>query len=206
MKKLFLFFSLVFFAIWSVQAYTSNQFLAAKNLWERWVIVKQWSLQLYRLDETMTRKEFMKILANQLWDNIENECDYEFADVKNDWWCKYIEWAMKNSYVAQDTYFRPNEAMTKAEAMKLILKARDIARVQKTSDWRTDDMQTAYQKWIISSDYSDYDTSATRWWIFEALATEQWQFLTENTSPETNTGFYVIGRHKFQKDILICVN
>lgn len=94
----------------------------------------------------MTRKEFMKVLANKAGDPIENECDYEFRDVRNDWGCKYIEWAMKKAYVAQDEYFRPNEAMTKAEAMKLILKVRNISRIQKTSDWREDDMQTAFKK------------------------------------------------------------
>ncbi len=206
MKKIFLVIFFFVFTIWWVSGYTSNQFLAAKNLWERGIIIKQESLQLYRLDETMTRKEFMKVLAQQVWDKIENECDYEFRDVKNDWGCKYIEWAMKKSFIAQDSYFRPNESMTKAEAMKLVLQARGISRTQKTSDWRIDDMQTAYEKWIIDSTYSDYDTPATRWWIFEALATEQWKLIENSSQLRSNKGFYLIGKHKFQKDILICVN
>ena len=53
---------------------------------------------------------------------------------------------MRNSFVAQDDYFRPNDGMTRAESMKLILQVRGINRIQKTSDWRTDDMKTAFRK------------------------------------------------------------
>lgn len=34
-------------------------------------------------------------------------------------------------------------------------------------------MNIAYKKWIIPSQYFDYDTYATRWWIFTAF-TEKW--------------------------------
>ena len=153
----------------------------------------------------MTRKEFMKVLANKAWDEIPNECDYEFRDVKNDWWCKYIEWAMKSAFVAQDEYFRPNEAMTKAEAMKLILKVRDIDRIQKTSDWRDDDMETAFQKWIIDSEYSDYDSTATRGWIFEALATEQGLYV-EKAKIEYQSTLHTIRRYRFHRDIFLNIN
>ena len=179
--------------------------MAAKTLWEQWIIVEQVSKNSYRLDETMTRKEFMKVLANKVWDEIPNECDYEFRDVKNDWGCKYIEWAMKSAFVAQDEYFRPNEAMTKAEAMKLILKVRNIDRIQKTSDWRDDDMETAFQKWIINSEYSDYDSTATRWWIFEALATEEGLYV-EKAKIKYQSTLHSIRKHRFHRDILLNIN
>ena len=204
MRKTF-FFLLLFVFIGSVEAYTSSQFFAAKNLGEQGIIIEESSIQLYRLDETMTRKEFMKVLANKVWDKIENECDYEFRDVKNDWGCKYIEWAMKNAFVAQEDYFRPDENMTKAESMKLILRARDISRVQKSSDWRDDDMQTAFQKWIIEKKYSDYDKTATRWWIFEALDTQEWLF-TQEAIDNREVKLYKIWKTKFSKDIYININ
>jgi len=191
--------------VWATYAYTSSQFLAAKNLWEQGIIIKQSGVSEYRLDETITRKEFMKVLANKVGQEVPNECDYEFRDVKNDWGCKYIEWAMKSALIAQDSYFRPHEAMTKAESMKLILKVRNIERVQKTSDWRNDDMETAFQKWIIESKYSDYDTSATRGWIFEALDTEE-DLFTKRALAKRKAMFYQIGTYKFSKDICINVN
>lgn len=205
MRILIIFIHLFFLSIWSVVAYTSSQFLAAKNLGERGVIVSQESLNLYRLDETMTRKEFMKVLANQVWDEIENECNYEFWDVRNDWGCKYIEWAMKKAFVAHDRYFRPNQAVTKSEAMKLILKARDIERIQKTSDWRVDDMQTAFKKWIIENKYSDYDNLATRWWIFEALATSEGLYV-EKAESDFYATLHKIRRYRFEKDIFIWID
>ena len=204
--RILLYISILFFLLaWWSQAYTSSQFLSAKNLGEQGIILKQESLQAYRLGETMTRKEFMKVLANKVWDEIPNECDYEFRDVKNDWWCKYIEWAMKNAYIAQEDYFRPDEPMTKAESMKLILKARYIDRIQKTSDWRDDDMQTAFQKWIVEKKYSDYDKVATRWWIFEALDTQEWLF-TQKAINKREAKLYKIWETRFSKDIYIHIN
>ena len=205
MKRIFVFFLSIIFLIWWVEAYTSSQFLAAKILWDQDIIVKQTSVNLYNLDKTMTRKEFMKVLANKVWDEIANECDYEFRDVRNDWGCKYIEWAMKKAFVAQDEYFRPNEAMTKAEAMKLILKVRNIERIQKTSDWRDDDMETAFQKWIIDLEYSDYDSTATRGWIFEALATEEGLYV-EKAKAEYQATLHNIRKHRFHRDMLLNIN
>jgi len=205
MRGLVFLLSFLYILTWCTYAYTSSQFLAAKNLGEQGIIVAQKSLNDYRLDETMTRKEFMKVLAMRIWDNIENECDYEFWDVRNDWGCKYIEWAMRKAFINQDRYFRPNKPISKAESMKLILKARDISRIQKTSDWRVDDMKTAFHAWIIELEYSDYTNPAMRWWIFEALATQE-EVFTKKAIEKRDAQRYKIWTYIFRKDLHLHIN
>lgn len=49
----------------------------------------------YRLSESLSRKEFMKILINLSGKPLSTECLEVFADVANDWACKYIETALE---------------------------------------------------------------------------------------------------------------
>jgi hypothetical protein len=60
------------------------------------------------------------------------------------------------------------------EAMKLVLKAKGIQKIQTTTNWQEDYMMTAYKYGIIDKKYYNYDDAATRGWIFEiATATIQ---------------------------------
>lgn len=53
----------------------------------------------YRLSESLSRKEFMKILMNLSGKPLSTECQEVFADVANDWACKYIETALEQGYI-----------------------------------------------------------------------------------------------------------
>jgi hypothetical protein len=55
----------------------------------------QSDISLYRLDETITRKEIAKIIAKLSGKTIADKCDGVFPDVINDWGCKYIEFALR---------------------------------------------------------------------------------------------------------------
>jgi len=172
MKKNFISLLWLFLICSWVYWYTDYELSSANKLGKKDIIVYQENSGDYNLDNTITRKEFMKVIAKIVWEDIWSDCSYNFRDVKNDWWCKYIEWALKKEFIANNKDFRPNDPITKAESMKLILKARWISRYEYTSDWRNNDMETAYVKWIIEGRYSDFDTYAKRWWIFAIVATE----------------------------------
>lgn len=167
---LFLFSSFFLFCSF-VYGYTEHEHNSANILAEKGIIVAQTDPILYRLDDTITRKEFMKVFVLLIGSEVEDKCDFSFRDVGNDWWCKYIEWALRNSHIAKNLDFRPRDQITKAEAMKLILKARWVSRVQSSWDWRFDDMVTARKRGIIELRYYDYDTYASRGWIFAVAAT-----------------------------------
>lgn len=126
------------------------------------------SYALYRLDDTITRKEVMKIIAKLDGGTIPETCSWKFTDVVNDWGCKYIEWALWKGYIAANKTFRPNDNITIPEALKMILKARGIVSTYKETDWQANYIKTALDKSLIDTLYtaSSYNTNASRWFIF----------------------------------------
>ncbi len=152
----------------SIGSVWASELWSAQSLAAKWVIT---TADDYRLGDTITRKEMMKIVMNLSGKNVPTLCGWVFPDVENDWGCKYIEEALNQGFIALNDTFRPNDSITKAESMKLILKARWIEKVQNTSDWQWDYAMTALKNGLITSNYTDHNTSATRGWIFEVWAT-----------------------------------
>lgn len=150
---------------------SSREELAANFLASKWVITdKSSNPSEYRLSDTITRKETMKIVAKLAGATVTEKCDGKFTDVVNDWGCKYIEWALSVWFIsAGNGTFRPDDNITKTEAMKLIFKARNIAKIYTTDNWQKDYADTAYDLGIVSSKYSDYNSDAKRGWIFESV-------------------------------------
>ena len=87
-------------------AYTQKEVEATNYLAKREIIKKQEKIANYKLDNTITRQETMKIIAKLSWKKVENKCDWIFPDVdKNGWGCKYIEFAYKENLIAKNKYF-----------------------------------------------------------------------------------------------------
>ena len=124
------------------------------------------SMDAYRLNEEITRKEVMKIVMKLSGKDIIDQCRWDFSDVSDDWGCKYIEAALDTWYIANNDEFRPDDNITKTEAMKLVLKAKWVQKVQETDAWQEDYMMTAYQYGIIDEKYYNYNDNGTRGWIF----------------------------------------
>lgn len=144
----------------------NQQYLSAEKLAEKSIIKKQETEVLYNLGWKITRKEIMKVVINLSWKEVEDNCESAFSDVANDWWCKYIEWALEYWFVAHNETFRPGDSITKAEALKLIFKAEVLEKKYDTLDWWNDYMLSALEYWMIDEKYSDHNSYATRWWIF----------------------------------------
>ncbi len=143
---------------------------AAKSLAGKWIIKAGSTASDFGLSNTITRKEIMKVVMNLSGKSVTDTCNGSFGDVANDWGCKYIEAALKNGFIAANPNFRPNDSISKAEAMKLVLKARGIEKAYSTSDWQNDYALTAYDNGIVSAKYTDHTTKALRGWIFSAAA------------------------------------
>ncbi len=139
----------------------------ANLLASRWIITNYATdTTKYRLWDTITRKETMKIIMKLSWLEVNDNCSWYFKDVVKDWWCKYIESALNNWFIAQNDTFRPNDNITKSEIIKLILKWKWIDNIQDTVNWQNDYMETAYAKKIITNKFYDYNTDVKRWWLF----------------------------------------
>ena len=142
---------------------------AAFSLTDKWIIVDHKNnTHLYELDKEIQRQAVMKIVMKLSGKDVPDTCRGEFADVDTTTWpCKYIEAALDTWYIAQNETFRPFDNITLTEAMKLVLKSKEIQKIQETDNWQEDYMMTAYEYGIIDEKYYNYNDFATRGWIFQ---------------------------------------
>lgn len=149
---------------------------SAQSLAAKWVIKSAASAADFRLSDTITRKEMLKIVMNLSGKNVPNTCTGKFSDVVNDWGCKYIEAALSNGFIAKNASFRPDDTITKAESLKLLLGARGIEKAYNTSDWQGDWMNTAFDNGLLAAKFTDHNSRALRGWIFwvGAKPVSQW--------------------------------
>lgn len=166
-KKILLWASIVSIWIFSVSAYTNSDVKTANFLADKSIVVDKSSSPIdYRLDDTITRREMLKIMMKLSGKTVEDICDNSFGDMNaSDWGCKYAEAALDNSYIAANANFRPADNISKIESLKMIMQAKGIARFDNT-DWRVGYTQKAEDQDLISYAFSDYDTAAKRSWIF----------------------------------------
>ena len=146
-------------------AYTSVQ--AANKLATLGVIVDQSAnLANYRLGDNLPRKEATKVMMNLSANSVVDDCTGKFADLTSaDWACKYAETALANGMVAANANFRPDDLVSKIEALKMVFQGRDLER-NSDSDWKMGYVSAAVEMGIIASAFSDYDAAASRGEMF----------------------------------------
>lgn len=147
-----------------VNAALMNQIDAANTLANQNVIVDQsTNPSAYRLADTIQRKEALKVMM-KLSDKTVSQgaCTSPFADIKDtDWACKYAVAALNAGFIAKNATFRPDDNVSKIEALKMVMKARGIEKDTTASDWRAGYVNAAVNAKIAES-FSDYNTAATR--------------------------------------------
>jgi len=167
MKKILWIILLIAFGInisfWTIN---KNELISANNLAERWIINDNYtSPKKYNLDKTISRREMLKIMMKlsdiEIWDS----CEWRFSDLnEKDWWCKYAELALKYDFITNNTNFNPDDKVSKIEVLKMLFKPTGLER-EKNSDWKQWYVNSASYIWLTEQ-FSDYNTKATRWWIF----------------------------------------
>lgn len=121
----------------------------------------------YRLDDSITRREMMKVVATIANAKTLDTCSGKFKDLKsNDWGCRYIERALSVWIIANNATFRPDAEISKAEALKMILKVKWIEKTINSWNWQRDYVETAYGKSWYEDKWTDYGNAATRGWMF----------------------------------------
>ena len=146
-------------------AYTSLE--AANKLATLGVIVDQSSNPVdYRLGDTITRREMLKVAANLSGVTVTDTCSGSFADLSSsDWGCKYAEALLANGMIAANTNYRPDDLVSKAEGLKLVFTARGLER-NANSDWRAGYVEAAVEMGVAASAFTNYDMAADRGQIF----------------------------------------
>jgi hypothetical protein len=54
--------------------------------------------------------------------------------------------------------FRPDDNVSKIEALKMILQSRGFSNTDTNQDWRAEYVKTAVSQGILSTGFTDYDT------------------------------------------------
>ncbi len=162
----------VLFSGLSVFAYTNSQLEAANDLASRQVI-KDHKLNPseYNLDSNVLRQEIALISRRVSWFSENSGCKNIFSDVSatkpNDWVCKNVESLVDNELISKNPSFRPEDSITKSEA--LIMFIRSIwfdFEIKDMWNWQKEVVDFAVSKWVVEN-FTDYNTLAKRWWIFE---------------------------------------
>ena len=127
----------------------------------------------YRLGDTITRREVMKVAMNLAsCQNVVLNSTYEgkYTDVPStDWAWKYAETAVDKGFVSANATFNPGRNVTKGEGLKMLMNVTQVAKASGGANFWADYVKGGVDAGIVES-FSDYDTAATRGWIFKVAA------------------------------------
>lgn len=155
-----------------VSAYNVAELNAAQALAAKGYINAQTDASGYALENTITRAEIAKVAANVAELDAMASCEGKFADVSattpNDWVCGYVEALLAGGLISANANYNPNANLTKAEAVKLMLTVAG-EEVSYGADWQADFVSYAVENGFVSS-FSDYNTAATRGFVFSVAA------------------------------------
>lgn len=118
----------------------------------------------YRLGDTITRREMLKVMVNLSKLTVENKCEGKFTDLPaTDWGCKYAEAALAAGYIAANAKFRPNDNVSKAEAVKMVMKAKGLEKDATAGlSWEAAYVKAAVAAKLVDTAFTDYSTASKR--------------------------------------------
>jgi len=176
MKKLIIIISLITLTS-SIFAYSQQELDSANLLANKWIIVNHNSdPEAYNLDNNVLRQEIAAVSREIAWLEKSSDCNEVFNDLTwdypNNWACNSIEPLYYRWIVAWNESFRPEDEITKAEALWLLIKASctwdDYSfDSNQWTPWQSQLVKFATTKWIIDT-FDNYNDSATRWWVFDS--------------------------------------
>ncbi len=151
-----------------------NQREAAKDLAKRWIINNhEDNPSLYNFNEKVVRQELWAITRGIAKLEKSKKCENIFKDltniIPNSWACVNIEPLVKNNFIARNDYFRPEENVTKAEVLWMLIKALWFEYKYNSdlnTSWQEQIVDFASKKWIIEK-FTDFNKFATRWFVFK---------------------------------------
>ena len=110
----------------------------------------------FRPRRTVNRAEFLKILIESQWIDVSGEVDpTNFPDVdESAWYAPYVRYAKRVGIIEgyPDGFFRPNQTVNAAEALKMAYLTFGIATIDTGGEW--------YQRYLVHAQYNNvlFDT------------------------------------------------
>lgn len=148
MKKIFILF--LFCSFW-VQAYTQNDLDNVNNLANEGFVNKQISPKNYRLDDPISRAEALKVILRLKWIVVPQNyvCENSFQDTKWEWWiCQIVEFSANHGIISRlNKKARPQDPITKAEALAIVMKAAVVEEEWPSYSWGPGEAVLATDIW-----------------------------------------------------------
>ena len=126
----------------------------------------------YNLYDNVLRQEIAAVTRWVAKLEKKSYCENIFSDLSNitpnNWACFNVEVLVTNNIIAKNKNFRPEDNITKSEALWMLIMANwfDYKYDSNLSDsWQEQVVNYAYNKNIIDK-FNDYNTPATRGWVF----------------------------------------
>lgn len=175
-KKIISILSLSFLAFsgsLTVFSYSDEQLDSANDLALKWIINNHTiDPANYNLDDNVLRQEIAAVSRWVAWLPKKITCANIFSDISltnpNSWACVNVEVLVDNNLIAKNATFRPEDNITKSEAIWMLIKAIWFDYNYDSTNskwWQQQIVEYAVNKWVVES-FTDYNTKATRWWIF----------------------------------------
>ena len=157
----------------AVVDYSKTDIDAANSLASNWIINDHKSdPENYNLKDNVLRQEIAAVARWVAGLDKKSKCDNIFVDLSdtnpNSWACRNVEVLVDNDLISKNTNFRPEDKITKSEAIAMLIKAIgfDYSYDSRSSkNWQQQVVDYAAEKWVIEN-FSDYNTDATRGWVF----------------------------------------
>lgn len=178
MKKLLAIIALLSISFSTFANYSDQDLLdAANDLAQRKIISdKSANPSDYNLWDNVLRQEIGLVAMRLAKLEKKSSCGNMFKDLSatnpNDWACVHIETLVENNLISKNEMFRPEDNITKAESLKMLIKAigYDFEYDQNSSvSWQKQYVDFAATKGIIE-EFSDYNVLASRGWVFKVAA------------------------------------
>ncbi len=180
MKKIFI---LVLLSFSFVSVYANTQIDFANNLANKWIINDNSNNpENYDLSQNVLRQEIAAVARGVYESRMEveigslkkNNCDNIFSDVSstnpNSWACYSVEALVDNELITRNETFRPEDNITKSESLWMLIKAIGFDYSYNpalNTTWQEQIVDFSVKNWVVEN-FSDYNSDASRWWIFEA--------------------------------------
>ena len=178
MKKTII--SLVVFSLFLgvAQSNINSQLDAANRLaWDGIINDNSTTPENYNLEQNVLRQEIAAVARWVADIQKTTQCRSEFSDVSatnpNTWACYSVEALLNADLIAANDTFRPEDNITKAEGLGMLVKAAcgdDYAfDPSQPGTWQEQVVAYADDKAIVEV-FTDYNTPATRGWVFQVWA------------------------------------
>jgi hypothetical protein len=178
MKKTIISFAIFTLLVTVAGANTTSQLDSANKLaWDGIINDKSANPAEYNLDQNVLRQEIAAVARWVADIQKTTQCRSEFSDVSattpNTWACYSIEALLNADLIASNETFRPEDNITKAEWLGMLVKAacgdEYAYDASQPGNWQEQVVAYADEKAIVET-FTDYNTLATRGWVFEVGA------------------------------------